>query len=97
MNNARAIIGRDKVPVTELREDVWQHFLAINTTAVFLCTKFAGQVMVQQKPGGRIINTASDAAKRGSAMGAAYSASKFACWDSPRTFLPLILPPMALR
>jgi meso-butanediol dehydrogenase / (S,S)-butanediol dehydrogenase / diacetyl reductase len=28
--------------------------------------------------GGRIINIASDAAKRGSAMGAAYSASKFA-------------------
>jgi NAD(P)-dependent dehydrogenase (short-subunit alcohol dehydrogenase family) len=78
VNNARAIIGRDKVPVTELREDVWQHFLAINTTAVFLCTKFVGQVMVRQSQGGRIINIASDAAKRGSAMGAAYSASKFA-------------------
>ena len=76
VNNARAIIGRDKVPVTELREDVWQHFLAINTTAVFLCTKFVGQIMVQQGQGGRIINTASDAAKRGSAMGAAYSASE---------------------
>jgi NAD(P)-dependent dehydrogenase (short-subunit alcohol dehydrogenase family) len=24
VNNARAIIGRDKVPITELREDVWQ-------------------------------------------------------------------------
>ncbi len=78
VNNARAIIGRDKVPVTELREDVWQHFLAINTTAVFLCTKFVGQVMVRQGQGGRIVNIASDAAKRASAMGAAYSASKFA-------------------
>ena len=78
VNNARAIIGRDKVPVTELREDVWQHFLAINTTAVFLCTKFVGQIMVRQSQGGRIINIASDAAKRASAMGAAYSASKFA-------------------
>lgn len=78
VNNARAIIGRDKVPVTELREDVWQHFLAINTTAPFLCTKFVGQALVQQNQGGRIINIASDAAKRGSAMGAAYSASKFA-------------------
>lgn len=78
VNNARAIIGRDKVPVTELREDVWHHFLAINTTAVFLCTKFVGQVMVRQGQGGRIINIASDAAKRASAMGAAYSASKFA-------------------
>ena len=78
VNNARAIIGRDKVPVTELREDVWQHFLAINTTAVFLCTKFVGQIMVRQSQGGRIINIASDAAKRASAMGAAYAASKFA-------------------
>src|SRR6266516_3965201 len=78
VNNARAIIGRDRVPVTELREEVWQHFLAINTTAVFLCTKFVGQVMLRQGQGGRIINIASDAAKRGSAMGAAYSASKFA-------------------
>jgi NAD(P)-dependent dehydrogenase (short-subunit alcohol dehydrogenase family) len=78
VNNARAIIGRDKVPITELREDVWQHFLAINTTAVFLCTKFVGQTMVRQGQGGSIINIASDAAKRASAMGAAYSASKFA-------------------
>jgi 3-oxoacyl-[acyl-carrier protein] reductase/meso-butanediol dehydrogenase/(S,S)-butanediol dehydrogenase/diacetyl reductase len=78
VNNARAIIGRDKVPITELREDVWQHFLAINTTAVFLCTKFVGQIMMHQGQGGRIINIASDAAKRASAMGAAYSASKFA-------------------
>jgi NAD(P)-dependent dehydrogenase (short-subunit alcohol dehydrogenase family) len=78
VNNARAIIGRDKVPVTELREDVWQHFLAINTTAVFLCTKFVGQAMIHQGQGGRIVNIASDAAKRASAMGAAYSASKFA-------------------
>lgn len=78
VNNARAVIGRDKVPITELREDVWQHFLAINTTAVFLCTKFVGQSMVRQGQGGRIINIASDAAKRASAMGAAYSASKFA-------------------
>jgi NAD(P)-dependent dehydrogenase (short-subunit alcohol dehydrogenase family) len=47
VNNARAIIGRDKVPITELREDVWQHFLAINTTAVFLCTKCVGQSMIR--------------------------------------------------
>lgn len=78
VNNARAIIGRDKVPITELREDVWQQFLAINTTAVFLCTKFVAQAMVRRNQGGRIINIASDAAKRASARGAAYSASKFA-------------------
>jgi NAD(P)-dependent dehydrogenase (short-subunit alcohol dehydrogenase family) len=78
VNNARAIIGRDRVPITELREDVWHHFLAINTTAVFLCTKFVGQAMVQRGQGGRIINIASNASKQASANGAAYSASKFA-------------------
>ena len=78
VNNARAIIGRDKVPVTELDQDVWDHFLAINTTAVFLCTKLVGREMVRQGTGGRIINIASNAGKQASAMGAAYSASKFA-------------------
>jgi NAD(P)-dependent dehydrogenase (short-subunit alcohol dehydrogenase family) len=78
VNNARAIIGRDRVPITELREDVWHHFLAINTTAVFLCTKFVGQAMVRQGQGGRIINIASNASKQARAKGAAYSASKFA-------------------
>ena len=78
VNNARAIVGRDKVPVTDLPEEVWDHFLAINTTAVFLCTKMVGREMVRMGKGGRIINIASDAAKRANALGAAYSASKFA-------------------
>jgi 3-oxoacyl-[acyl-carrier protein] reductase/meso-butanediol dehydrogenase/(S,S)-butanediol dehydrogenase/diacetyl reductase len=78
VNNARAIIGRDRVPITELSEDVWQHFFRINTTAVFLGTKFAGQVMVKQARGGRIINIASDASKRAKPMTAAYTSSKFA-------------------
>jgi 3-oxoacyl-[acyl-carrier protein] reductase/meso-butanediol dehydrogenase/(S,S)-butanediol dehydrogenase/diacetyl reductase len=78
VNNARAIIGRDKTSVTELPREVWDHFLAINSTAVFLCTKFAGREMVGRGEGGRIINVASNAAKQASAMGAAYSASKFA-------------------
>ena len=78
VNNARAIIGRDRAPVTELKEEVWQHFFAINTTAVFLATKFAAQVMIRQATGGRIINIASDASKRARPNTAAYTASKFA-------------------
>jgi len=78
VNNARAIIGQDKVPVTELSQDVWDHFLAINTTAVFLCTQLVGREMVRRGAGGRIVNIASNAGKQASAMGAAYSASKFA-------------------
>jgi NAD(P)-dependent dehydrogenase (short-subunit alcohol dehydrogenase family) len=78
VNNARAIIGKDKVPVTELEKEVWDHFLSINTTAVFLCTKFVARHMIGSGNGGRIINIASNAAKQASATGAAYSASKFA-------------------
>ncbi len=78
VNNARAVIGHDKVPVRELDEQVWHHFLDINTTAVFLCTKFVGLEMVRLGRGGRIINMASQAAKQAGATGAAYSASKFA-------------------
>jgi NAD(P)-dependent dehydrogenase (short-subunit alcohol dehydrogenase family) len=78
VNNARAIIGRDRVPITELPEDVWDHFLAINTTAVFLCTKAVAGEMLRQGGGGRIINIASDAGKRATRSGAAYAASKFA-------------------
>ena len=78
VNNARAIMGRDRVPVTELSKEVWDHFLAINATAVFLCTKAASREMVRLGNGGRIINIASNSAKQASARGAAYSASKFA-------------------
>jgi NAD(P)-dependent dehydrogenase (short-subunit alcohol dehydrogenase family) len=78
VNNARAIMGRDKVPITELREDVWHHFLTINTTAVFLLTKLVGGEMVRRGQGGRIINIGSDMAKRATVQGAAYAASKFA-------------------
>jgi len=78
VNNARAINGRDKVPVTDLSREVWDHFLAINTTAVFVCTQVVGREMVRLGRGGRIINIASNAGKQASAMGAAYSASKFA-------------------
>ena len=78
VNNARAIIGRDKVPVTELEQEVWEHFLRINTTAPYLLTKEVGRRMIEAGNGGRIVNIASNASKQASATGAAYSASKFA-------------------
>ena len=78
VNNARAIIGRDRVGITELREEVWERFLRVNTTAVFLVTKFVGRIMVEKGNGGRIINIASDASKRARAKMAAYATSKFA-------------------
>jgi 3-oxoacyl-[acyl-carrier protein] reductase/meso-butanediol dehydrogenase/(S,S)-butanediol dehydrogenase/diacetyl reductase len=78
INNARAIIGRDRVGVTDLSEEVWGQFLRINTTAAFLNIKYVGHIMVEQGNGGRIINIASDASKRAKINTAAYTTSKFA-------------------
>jgi len=78
VNNARAIIGRDRVGITELPEEVWERFLRINTTAVYLNTKYVGQGMIDRGMGGRIINIASDASKRARPKTAAYTTSKFA-------------------
>ena len=77
INNARAIIGKDRVPVWELDEAEWHHFLDINLTAVYLAIKYAAPHMIERGQGGRIVNTASDASKRGKANSSAYSSTKF--------------------
>ena len=77
INNARAIIGKDRVPVWELDEAEWNHFLDINLTAVYLAIKYAAPHMIERGQGGRIVNTASDASKRGKATSSAYSSTKF--------------------
>ena len=76
VNNARAIMGEDKVPITELSESVWQHFLTINLTAPMILIQAAAREMIRQGRGGRIINIGSDTSKRATAMGAAYGSTK---------------------
>lgn len=77
INNARAIIGKDRVPVWELDDAVWHHFVDINLTAVYRTIKCVAPHMIARNAGGRIINTASDASKRGRSKSSAYSATKF--------------------
>jgi 3-oxoacyl-[acyl-carrier protein] reductase/meso-butanediol dehydrogenase/(S,S)-butanediol dehydrogenase/diacetyl reductase len=78
VNNARAIIGRDRTGVTDLSEEVWDRFMRVNATSFFLLTKFVGRIMIDRGRGGRIINIGSDNSKRAKAGMAAYSTSKFA-------------------
>lgn len=78
VNNARALIGRDRVGILDLEEDVWDRFIRINTTAVFLTTKAVGRLMARNGNGGRIINIGSDASRRAKRNTAAYTTSKFA-------------------
>lgn len=77
VNNARALMGRDAVPVTALELDVWQHFLAINTTAPFLMIREVARHMQARGQGGRIVTIGSDMSKRALRNTAAYAASKF--------------------
>jgi NAD(P)-dependent dehydrogenase (short-subunit alcohol dehydrogenase family) len=78
VNNARALIGKANVPITDLPEEVFEEFLSINTTAVFLLTKLVGREMIRQGQGGRIVNIGSLASKQASPKQTAYAASKFA-------------------
>jgi 3-oxoacyl-[acyl-carrier protein] reductase/meso-butanediol dehydrogenase/(S,S)-butanediol dehydrogenase/diacetyl reductase len=78
VNNARAIVGRDRVPVTDVDDGVWDHFLDLNITAPFVLTKLVAKKMIDAGRGGRIINVGSDMSKQAGKNGAAYAASKFA-------------------
>ena len=78
VNNARALMGQDAVPITELPLSVWEGFMAINATAPFLLMQAAGRQMVAQGRGGRIVSIGSDMSKRALPRTAAYAASKFA-------------------
>ena len=76
VNNARAIMGKDKAPITEVSDEAWHHFFAINVTAPFLLIKQVAREMIRQGKGGRIINIGSDTSKRASPMMAVYSSTK---------------------
>ncbi len=65
------------LPVGEVDDATWDRVLAVNLTAVMRCTRAAVNLMLEGG-GGAIVNVASEAALRGSAAGAAYTASKHA-------------------
>jgi glucose 1-dehydrogenase len=48
-----------KVPFLEVPLDLWDKVIAVNLTGPFLCAQAAGQHMVKQGGGGRIINVSS--------------------------------------
>lgn len=73
-NNAGGGVGGG--PVVQTTLDAWDRTVAINLTGTFLCAKHVAPKMVEGGRGGRIINTASIAGKRGGAGMAAYCAAK---------------------
>ena len=63
-------------PVIQQTLDSWNRTVGINLTGAFLCAKHVAPKIIAGGRGGRIINTASIAGKRGSPMMVAYSAAK---------------------
>ncbi len=62
-------------PVSKLPLDTWEHMLRLNLRSVFLCSKYASRLMMQQR-WGRIINISSRSAVQPSPKAAAYAVSK---------------------
>ena len=73
-NNAGGGVGGG--PVVQHSLDAWNRTVAINLTGTFLCAKHVAPHIIAGRKGGRIINTASIAGKRGGPGMAAYCAAK---------------------
>jgi NAD(P)-dependent dehydrogenase (short-subunit alcohol dehydrogenase family) len=82
-NNAG--IGGAFGPITELEVDDWDITFAVLVRSVFLGTKHAARVMIDQGQGGVILNTASVAGMGGGAGPQAYSAAKAAVVNLTKT------------
>lgn len=76
VNNAGAFDGG---LLDQLSIEAWDHVLAVNLRAPFLCTREAMRIMKRQG-GGRIINIGSISAQRVRPGSAPYSASKHGLW-----------------
>ncbi len=77
VNNAGAPGTRDRVPVVDLDEDVWDEVLRVNLTGAMICSKYAAREMIRQGQGGSIVNISSISGHRTLAKWAAYCASKY--------------------
>jgi NAD(P)-dependent dehydrogenase (short-subunit alcohol dehydrogenase family) len=67
----------DMTPVAEVTDAVWQRVFRVNVDGTMKLMRAVVPTMIAQG-GGSIVNTASEAALRGSAAGVAYTASKHA-------------------
>ena len=65
-------------PILEITEEAWNLILRVNTQGVLHGIQEAGRQMIAQGSGGKIINTASVAARQGYENMGSYCASKFA-------------------
>ena len=78
VNNAAFRPGRSRVPIVDLEEDAFDEVIRVNVRGTYLVSRAVARHMTARGGGGRIINMSSVMGKRGVALYATYSASKFA-------------------
>ena len=78
VNNARAAIGRDRVPLIDMDPAEWDRVMAVNMRGTFLFARAVGKRLVERGSPGHIVNISSIASRQGHALHSAYCASKFA-------------------
>lgn len=78
------------IPFLETTEQDWNLMFDINCKGLLWCSQAAAKVMIAQGRGGKIINLASQAGRRGEALVLAYCASK-ACVISMNQSMALAL------
>lgn len=83
VNNAGTTIRK---PTLELPKEDWDSVVAVNMTAVFLCTKAAAKHMLAGGRGGAIVNVASILGFSGARPNASYHATKGAVVNMTRAF-----------
>lgn len=75
VNNAAIF---DMAPINEITEDSYERVLGINLKGALFTMKAVSNVMIKRGRGGKIINMASQAGRRGEALVTLYCASKAA-------------------
>ena len=86
----------DRKTILDLTEEEWDKVMNISLKSVFLCTKFAARVMVDQKRKGRIVNISSTSGHTGRKDATAYTAAKAAILNLTRS-LAVQLGPHGIR
>jgi len=75
VNNAAVF---DMAPIVEVSEESWSRLFDVNTKGLFFTLQAIARRMIAQGRGGKIINIASQAGRRGEALVSVYCATKAA-------------------
>jgi NAD(P)-dependent dehydrogenase (short-subunit alcohol dehydrogenase family) len=78
--------------VLDLAEDEWDRVIKVTLTSVFLCTKYAGRLMVAQGRGGNVVNIGSTSGYRARPNALAYPAAKAAVINMTRSIAAQLAP-----